>query len=661
MSKKATKVLSLVLCLLFVFTSLAACGNSDSGTKESETTKEQSQTTSQAATEAKPNVTVDTAADSSELPDWQGKQLKLRVWQGHGTGGATRVISSNDVVSPEIKRLFGIELDKENSFDNGGQDLPSKLAVLAASNDFPEIGYNVINEDIVKGDKIYDLTELLPKYAPHLWEISQKYGPRGTKKGYAGTGKQYSAGLLINNDAASMLTLYPDLDLKKYQYIAAPMDAQGWLAALNVRDDILKLAYPNAKSQADIEDLYMKNGQFTREEVYDIPIKSREEAIKFIYDIAKVIKDNNIKENGKPVHALPVFSGQDNWALMAWMNNLFRGALNFNYFTFFNPQTKKIELGYKQSWFKEDMLVYNKMVRDGVAPASSLIENNEIFMNKLNNGEYAISYAWLMPDNNKIVSANKPWRYRKVFLDIPQDTTKSYWASGEVGGVMSISIFKDKVKEEDLPQILQWLDFMATPVGMKLACWGPKTAGLWEEVDGKRKFTNKELEECLVYGVANGANEKYNLSSTITDRETVPAWPGMPVGVKAGGIYNPKYVYDMLTAERKPENANNFFASGIFGQPKMTKKAIITTADIWAFTNEVPAIKKFWDVRGTGFEPLMTKVLAAKSDEEFEKAYAKMIEFAEKNGLDDAALAAAEKLLQDKYPEDWAAYLEGSN
>lgn len=668
MAKKTKRALTATLCLILLLSGIAACSSTPAatGTPQAQTQTQQpaAQTTEPTtAPTAKPVVTVDTATDSSELPDWTGEQLKLVYWYAHGTGGAVRTVSPNDVVSPEIKRIFGIELDRDNSFDNGGQDQPSKLAVLAASGDWPDIGYNAISDELIQGDKVYDLTDLLPKYAPHLYKWLQDYSPKGLAKGYNGTGKMYSVPVKYNNDVTSMKLFYPDLDIEKYQYLAAPMDAQGWSANLWVRDDILKLAYPNAKSQKEIEDLYVKNGKFTRDDVYDVKITTKQEAIDFFYNIAKAIKDNNITESGKPVYATAVFSGQDNWALAAWLNNLVEGVPNFNYFTFFNPQTKKIELGYNQPWFKDDMLLYNKFVRDGVAPESSLIENNEIYTNKLNNGEYAISYAWLAPDNAKIEAAGKPWRFRKVYFDIPQDLTKYIWNSSEPGGVGGLCIFKDKVKPEQVPQILSWLDFMYTPVGMKLACWGPKTAGLWDETNGVRKFTNKEVEDALVYGIANGAEAKYNLINPSVDTASAsPAWPEiMPVGVKCGGIYNPRYVYDMMSAERKPTSANQFFATGVFGQPVMTKQTVVTTCDIWNFTNEVPAIKSFWDVRGTGFEPLMTKIFAAKSDADFDKAYAAMVDFASKNGLNDAACADAQKLMQDKYTADWNAYLAGTN
>ncbi len=602
------------------------------------------------------------ATDSSELPDWTGKQLTLRVWNGHGTGDAKRVVSPDDVVSPEIARLFGITLDGENSFDNGGMDLASKLAVLAATNEFPELGYNVINDDLIQAGKLYDLTELIPQYCPNIYAQLQQYAPRTLAKGYNNTGRQYGIYMNVGNNATCIQTLYPDTDMQRYASISVPTDRAGDLSYILVRDDILKLMYPQAKTQKEIEELYVKNGAFTREEVYDVPLKSRQDVVDFFYSMKKVIDENKITEGDKPVYPTFVSAGQDNWALMAWLRNMMDGRTSFNYFTYFDLTEKKIQLGYMKDWFKADVKQFGQFVRDGIAPESCLIENNEIFMDRMNNGEYAVAYAWLAPDAAKLAAAGKPYQYRKVYFDIPQDTSTYLVQNQEIKGYDQISIFKDKVAEEDLPQILAWLDFMYTDLGQKLVSWGPKTAGLWEEVDGVRRFTNKELEDNLVFNVENGANERYNLvvsRTSDTMYTKCPAYPNMYVGYQGGGLNAPRFQYDLGSVERVGAGANTVFASGLFDPLLKSRNAIVTTCDIWNFNNEVPEVKRFWDVRGTGYESLLTKCLAARTDDEFEKAYQDMIDFATMNGLTEETLAACEELMKTQYAEDWATYMEG--
>ena len=615
--------------------------------------------TTTAATETQAAEVNANPTDVSDLPDWAGKQLTLRVWNGHGTGDAIRYSSSNDVVSPEIKRLFGITLDPDESFDNGGQDLASKLAVLAATSDFPEIGYNVINDDLIAGDKLYDLTELIPLYCPNINAFMKQYASRTLNEGYQNTGRHYSVFMNVGNNADSIRSMYPDADMERYSNIASPTDTMGSLSYLSVRDDILKLMYPGAKSQDEIEALYVKNGTFTRDEVYDVPIKSRQDVIDFFYLMKKVIDDNNITEDGKPVYPLGVFQGGDNWALLSWLRNLMDGKADFDYFTIFNLQSKHIEIGFKAGFFKDDVKVFNQMVRDGVASESSLIENNEIYLNKLNNGEYATGYAYYQPDLSQQAAAGKPWRFRKVYFDIPQDLTATIPQKSEIRGWDQLSIFKDKVAEDDVPQILGWLDFMYTDLGQKLICWGPRSAGLWEETGGVRRFTNKEIEDSLVYNVDNGANIKYNLATTRLDLSRPMSYPSLYIGIQGGGLNAPRYVYDLSVGERSPGGADSAFNTGVFEPQRTAQDIIVNSAHIWSFSNAIPDIKRFWDVRATGFEPLLTKCLAAQSDDEFEKAYQDMLDFADQNGLNDTSVAECEKYLQDNFPQDWNNYLLG--
>ena len=50
----------------------------------------------------------------------------------------------------------------------------------------------------------------------------------------------------------------------------------------------------------------------------------------------------------------------------------------------------------------------------------------------------------------------------------------------------SFVIFKNSVKEEDIAQIMRYYDFFTTKAGLRLVSWGPKSAGLFDETDGKR-------------------------------------------------------------------------------------------------------------------------------------------------------------------------------
>ena len=605
---------------------------------------------------------VDTVDDTSDLPDWQGKKFNLTYWMGHGTGSASRPKASNDVVSPEVARVTGISVDPDKAFDNASLDVNAKMAILAATNDWPEIGHNVQNVDLVENDKLWDLTDLIPIYAPHIYKMTQMLSPlyEGAKGGFMETGRYYSVQLAyggappnLGTNVSIQALVHPDVDYGKFAWISAPPKRLGSQSEIYVRDDILKLLYPEARTATEIEELYLQKGYFDREDLYDIPVKTQEQAIQFFYDVKRVIDENHIEENGRPIYATYIFSGQDNDALLGKILTSFRGLPQAQYFTYFNLKTQHISTLMYEDWWKEDVRTFKNFVRDGVAPQSCLIETNDIFINRMNNGEYAITHSHFKPNEAILKEAGKPYRYRPVYFDIEQDTSYFFNGRGKVAGGGIISIFKDKVAEEDLPQLLMWLDYMATDVGMKLTFWGPKSAGLFEDTPDGRRYINKEVEDYMINGVQNDANVKYNLVSG--------AWPSIPFfGVSLGGIWNPKYVYDMTKTPREGGQAWQFFESGLFDKQKYSKLQFISKGTgSWEFQDEVPEIKQFRSVKGTGFEPLLTKALAADTDESFDILFAEALQFARDNGFTEEAFLKCDKLLQEKYPYDWNTMIVG--
>ncbi|MCL2351139.1 MAG: hypothetical protein FWC55_01265 [Firmicutes bacterium] len=608
----------------------------------------------------------DKVSDTSELPDWTGAPLKITSWYAHGIGDPNHLESSNDVFWPEIKRIFGIEIDKANSFDNQGISKTEKMATLAATNAWPSIGMSILeNDDILNEGLLYDLTELLPKYAPHYWELINRVAPITTARGLRNSGKLWGVGWVDNTDE-TMQILYPDkFNAEKYMYVRDPNE---WSFPMYVRDDILKLIYPNAKSQQEIEDLYMAQGYFTKEQVYDIPLKNKQDVKDFLYKVRDAIAANNIQEGGRPVNTINMTygSGGDLWSLVPCFYAPIQGLMsnNWNYFMNFNNKTKKFERAIDTELWKNMMRELNQWVRDGVGAKESVgIDTPEIFDSKMRNGEYAVLYTWTYPSNADLKAAGKPYQYRKVYVDCPFDnSTYVDYAPVLDFTAAATAIFKT-VPEDQVPQILAWWDLMFTDAGQKLQVWGPRSAGLFtEDANGKRKYTDPELEACMVGGTANDADVKYNLASglmgVINERWFAPAFPQIHVGIRAGGLNNPKYVdYDMSTMPRSPDNAGKFFSSLLF-QPR-TRYSPAPTIDTYpaSYTSEIPELQRWWDAREAWDSGASVKVLTAKDDAEFEKLWAEYVAAYDDNGFTADVCGKVEELLKTKYPDDWNAYM----
>lgn len=572
------------------------------------------------------------AEDTSDLPDWQGNQLNLVSWNAHGAGGSARLIPEGNIVDPEITRVTGVTIDPNLSYDNGGVSAEEMLAKLVATGDYPAFA-GALTADFVKrlADEgiIYDLTEYLPKYAPDLvanlpadklpnfWEDTRVTG------GYPG--KVY--GMPISYQPDWMQSLYPDQDLSKY------VEPKTEYPFFYMRDDIVKMLYPEAKSQDEIDALYEKNGTFTREEIFDIPLKNAED----FYNLLQAIKDLGLMENGKPVDPFYVYSGGDNWALIAYFTSgLFGRNAGWrpdgNNFTFFNRLTQEVEYNYMQPEFKDEIYYINKLVRDGLGSKESLVDNGATFEQKRDSGQYATGYAWLRPNEETLANIGKEYRYRKVYIDKEPDTAKyTFTTDGASNGMGWNCIFKSVVSEEDLPQLLNYFNFFWTDAGKRVVYWGPRSAGMFTEENGVRQYVDPDLANEIVYssvqnmGIDKGAYAKYGLgyvNGYLVVRPSVPnnlhpmfSYPS--IATKEGGFkyFNPGYLdpYDSKLIPSISALITNFQGAGIAGIEK-------------------------WSDSKTELEMSLTKVFGASDDDEFERLYANYIETAKSCGLDEETL-----------------------
>ncbi len=648
MKKTIRQGLALVMAFLLAVGGLAGCGDTDNTGAHTPTgTPDES-----GGTEAGYWDLLDEVADTSDLPTWTGKQLKLVEWLGHGSGSAARPVAGNDVVTPEIKRVTGVELDAENSFDNGGSSIDVKMSLLAAAQDWPDI-INTTNtqlvKDLVASGELYDLTDLLPEYCPDVMKLfDTAMFPRINENITATVSDRiyFVPAEASREYAGAKLMKDPAFNAEQWSRIESPSPVTDWTRTW-VRDDILKKMYPNAKTQDEIEALYLKNGGFSSEEIFDVPIRSWEDYLKFLTDMKALIDTEKIQENGKPVEVTFAACGADNWALMSCMLMQFYGVPGGpNYFTYYDKKQEAVVRTIDQPWFQSMINDFRSLIASGVVSKESLLDNQAVFNEKLNSGQYALTYAWLKPDANALKEAGKTYRYRQLWPDLEYDygtfaTVMSPYANG-----LNIGIFKDSVSEEDLPQVLRYLNYMMSDVGTKLQFWGPKSAGLFTEENGVRRYTDKELEDNMVYNVQNQRNIYYNLLNYFAGVETDrTAWPLYPVGLIAN-FDHPKYVYTDVVLN--VGDADNFFQPGML--PGLSK------AEHHVYAQKGQSLTDFndqWNVFGKGrdaFEKALMSPLAAKDDAEFKNLWNELAKTTDSVGLNQSMLEDINKLFFELNP-----------
>lgn len=558
-------------------------------------------------------------ADSSDMPDWEGEKLKLVYWEAaQFNSRSLGKTAGEDVVTPEIERVTGVTFDAEKSFDNGGESMETKVAKLSAANAWPDIihyGQKAVVDKLADGDIVWDLRPYLEDYCPNIVNYLKEAGAWDYVLNQREDGKVVRLPYVVSN----LQQRYPDMDESQVLKVSNTYQTRNHVW---VRDDILKKIYPNAKTQDEIEEIYIKNGEFTEEEVTDVTFKSKEE----YFDFLRKVDALNLTEGNQKVYAGYIYSGTDNWNVLTTMGCLWGQNVNSsydtNYFTYWDAETQQVEYKFKQPQFKEILQDWTNLVREDILSKESLVDNRSTFEQKRDNGLYAVVYANDQPNDTTIKQNNKGFRYRKVFIDIEPDTDKYTFVTGVPVGD-DFAVVKKNINEKQLCQILTYYDYMMSDAGLKLSVWGPRSAGLFDEdADGNRTYKDKELEKCMVYDEQNERNVYYNLWYG-----GLTAWPGY--ASTDINEFAPKMMYDM---ERTAGQTNKYFSIS-----KYRPLEVVTSisADIYRIDDK--NAQKFWEAR-TSFEEALLKIYITNNDQEFDDAYNNVISIAERNGLTDDAL-----------------------
>ena len=554
-----------------------------------------------------------------EMPDWTGKEFDLITWFCHGTRAPEMgKVATKDLFREELKRVTGFTVNSEKSFDNNGESGDVKISKLIAQDEFPDIAFDLelnLQERLVKAGKIYDLTEYIPKYATNLMKIvNANDRSREAFESLKVDGKLY---FFPKCTEKAYQYIDPEYTPEKYESVVGPEESRG---CIWVRDDILTALYPDCMTQDEIINQYINEGSFTPEQMQDFKICGLDDFRKFLEDINSL----NLTEDGNKVWPFYTHNGTDNWSLLNVMNSLI-GGYGISYFSYYDKQEQKILPTMKQPWFKDLLLYYNRLVRDGLASPEAITDDREEFERKKNNGEYAIIYGLEEPPTEEMLkSAGKDFSYRKVLIDVPMDNNRfgQMQSVSDAYNGLRITIFKsDRIKEEDLEQIIRFLDFFYSDAGMKYCCYGPEKSGLYTETEnGELIYTDPEMEEDMI---DNGSREilaEYGFSS----------WPSLENFATKANIYDPRLIYAGREERRASLYTLAWNSSVIEKKPEAPIVRI--GCDIWSWTQYVDGVQKFWDARQAS-ETAIQMIFTARDDAEFELLYNDMIDIVERNGL----------------------------
>ncbi|MFC3800078.1 hypothetical protein [Cohnella sp. GCM10012308] len=265
---------------------------------------------------------------------------------------------------------------------------------------------------------------------------------------------------------------------------------------LVVREDILqKLGY-KFKTMSEIEtDLKANPRNYTADE---LALDPKIETVADFTKLLQQIKDLNLMEGDKPVIPLSMM----NWSI-------------YHFSTLYTNPGWMIDGSGNVSGFLDNpgMRDYYKTINQWYAGKlldnDYVIQKTEQYMEKLNSGRIAVaSYSdnW-SKSRESLKQINPAYDLRPI--PWPKAASgKTYVDATYPSGFYNVMISK---KVKDLPRLLKYFDWLYSDEAMELMTWGPESAGLYTEKDGKRVFKDESFGQAVASGqkTADGKSASY--------------------------------------------------------------------------------------------------------------------------------------------------------
>ena len=645
MKTNVKKILALILATVMLF-SISACNQ----TEEKPTTPTAPPPTDESGNAAKYYwEMLNDVSDTSELPDWTGETLEINVWVAGGTQAIFGTISDTNVTFKELERVTGVKFNVEDSYGNGGDSIDAKLPKIIAGGDLPNLiyGWNIDTQmaELFENGYLVDLTDYYNN--GDLDQVLELY-PIEEFKDNLWVRLNTEDGKAYQIPSGAVATYYdwtgysPDCyDAEYYRtWNGVPSNSAGinYASAMYIRDDILQKLYPDAYSADELIDIYMEKGEFTYEQIFDIPLKSEEDVLEMFRDIKELLDTGDYKDlNGKPMEVTyGPNSDTDNWDWMQALPHLisdFAQATAYFSYTDMNAKSEDevVKWAFNSEKYIEFYKLINTMVNEDIISKNSLVDNKTTFDEKYNACHYAVLYGGTRPTHPSKLATDETWSYRPVWVEMKSDL--SFQVHNGLGTVNTWGIFEDTLSDNQIDQLIHAINYLYSDVGVKNFLWGPKSAGLFtEDANGNRTFTTEALKHNMLYREDNGENLKYGLINTRVGQLTYAHLP-IPSDMR----FQTPELLNAPNKERVEGDAWNMYCPGVFedyANSLVSKMPNVNT--IYGTGKNIEGCAEFWTARA-GFEAQMKRMLAA-TPENFEKEMQELFDYAEENGLTDETL-----------------------
>lgn len=580
MKRKIKSVVCMLTVLVMVVSLAVGCGNGG-GQKETGTNTEAAGTQAATTTEA----TLEMLEYSFAFYDDEANK-----WANN----------PNDVVTPYIEKKFQIKVKEVTVVKS--EDFKQRLNQWIAADTIPDVicGGDTATNYAVSTGKFAQLDDYIKDMVNYNKYFDQKYWPR-----FMNDGKRYQ----IPN-----VTLNMNAD----QYKEDPYNPGDSAWAMWAREDILEQCGYKFVPTDDIKKNIIDAGK--KPTLDDYKIEPAVDTPEKFYELLKKIKALNLSVGGKAL--LPI-------SITSWQQFHIGSMFDFGHWRIDEQGNVDGYLGLPGA--KPYYKFFNRLYTEGLIDKDFMIQKDDQLQEKVASGRVAVGMH--VPDmaaaKESMANINPKAKIR--YIPWPKETQgKGIFDIYQGGGWRYI--ISNNVK--DIKRLTQYFDWFYSDEGLDLITWGPEEARLWEVKDGKKVFKDKEVEQaCLngehgkkgadFYGLYDWANESRS-----------PFWSKAAMATPIMTHGNPKSYLRSYPPKLDVLEVNKALCGG----SGVDYKGIASSGDSGDNTNSSSGY--FWNKFQNN---AVAKLLVAKDDAEFDKAWDAIYNEFKNEGKYEAAKADMKK------------------
>jgi len=483
----------------------------------------------------------------------------------------------NDVVTPYIEEKFNIRAG--TVYYNQGMSWKERLTQLYAAGSLPDVvvAYGANVAEVVKTGQYAPLTQLIKENMPNY----MKWVPEEQWKIAIYDGEIYGVAKPF------MASFNEEIRNDVYQ----PLQ---FVFSLHVREDILEMAGYKFKPIKELEKECREENR--RPTVEDLKIEPAIDTAEAFKEFLQKVKALGIKVGDRDLIPFTI-----PWWHQAHLNYMLGFGYSFTWHWNDELNIPDSALGYdpKGSGYMFYKFM-NQLFREGLLDKEFLVQKDDQLQEKWASGLVACG-TWT-PDykaaEESLLKINPKAAIRPLNLMKP--------VSGKVTGIDKVDAMYTQflVKKDfpDIPRLLRYWDWFYSDEGQDIITWGPESAGFWEIKDGKKVLKDPDMYVAFVTGEPaekhpqyfglDGNSRAYHLAPHFEDYKPKDIARSYPVRIK-----------DFLG---ECDSVLNIEQNDIYNVSYKAQDDL-ENVDAYCWSNI--------------FQSSAAKLVAAKTDEEFEKLY----------------------------------------